>query len=176
MTSGENFLAALKAEKPLQIAGVINAYAALLAERAGFRALYLSGAGVANQCYGLPDTGDTDLNEVLTEVHRIVRRVDLPLLVDIDTGLGNPTIATHSIAGAGAAAVQIEDQIPAKLCGHLPGKQLVSHRRDGHARPGRGQRPAPGFCDHGPHRRRVGRGSARRHRPRPSLLLPPAPT
>ncbi len=126
MTSGEKFRAALKAEKPLQIAGVINAYSALLAERAGFRALYLSGAGVANQCYGLPDTGETDLNEVLTEVHRIVRRVDLPLLVDIDTGLGNPTIAVHSIAGAGAAAVQIEDQIPAKRCGHLPGKQLVS--------------------------------------------------
>jgi methylisocitrate lyase len=126
MTSGEKFRAALEAEKPLQSAGVINAYSALLAERAGFRALYLSGAGVANQCYGIPDTGETDLNDVLTEVHRIVRRVDVPLLVDIDTGLGNPTIAVHSIAGAGAAAVHLEDQIPAKLCGHLPGKQLVS--------------------------------------------------
>jgi len=125
MTSGEKFLAALKAEKPLQIAGVINAYSALLAERAGFQALYLSGAGIANHSYGLPDTGETDLNEVLTDVHRIVRRVDLPLLVDIDTGLGNPTVAVHSIAGAGAAAVHLEDQIPAKLCGHLPGKQLV---------------------------------------------------
>ncbi len=125
MTSGQKFRAALKAEKPLQIAGVINAYAALLAQRAGFQALYLSGAGVANQSFGLPDTGETDLSDVLPDVHRIVRRVDLPLLVDIDTGWGNPTAAVHTIAGTGAAGVQIEDQIPAKLCGHLPGKQVV---------------------------------------------------
>jgi len=122
---GQKFRAALKLERPLQVAGAINAYAALLAARAGFRALYLSGAGVANHSYGLPDNGETDLSDVLPEVHRIVRRVDLPLLVDIDTGWGNPTAAVHSIAGAGAAGVHLEDQVPAKLCGHLPGKQLV---------------------------------------------------
>jgi len=126
MNPGLKFRAALKAEIPLQIAGVINAYAALLAERAGFHALYLSGAGVANHSFGFPDNGETDLSDVLPDVHRIVRRVDLPLLVDIDTGWGNPAGAVHSIAGAGAAAVQLEDQVPAKLCGHLPGKQIVS--------------------------------------------------
>ena len=115
----------LKAEKPLQIAGVINAYAALLAQRAGFRALYLSGAGVANHSYGLPDIGETDLTDVLPDVHRIVRSVNLSLLVDIDTGWGDPGAAVHSIAGAGAAGIHLEDQVPAKLCGHLPGKQLV---------------------------------------------------
>ena len=125
MNPGANFREALQAEKPLQIAGAINAYAALLAARAGFRALYLSGAGVANYSYGIPDTGETDLSDVLPDVHRIVRRVDLPLLVDIDTGWGNPAAAVHTIAGAGAAGVHLEDQVPAKLCGHLPGKQLV---------------------------------------------------
>ena len=125
MNPGLNFREALQAEKPLQIAGAINAYAALLAARAGFRALYLSGAGVANHSFGIPDTGETDLSDVLPDVHRIVRRVELPLLVDIDTGWGNPAAAVHSIAGAGAAGVHLEDQVPAKLCGHLPGKQLV---------------------------------------------------
>ena len=126
MNPGLDFRNALKAEKPLQIAGVINAYAGLLAQRAGFRALYLSGAGVANHSYGLPDIGETDLMHVLPDVHRIVRGVNLPLLVDIDTGWGDPAAAVHSIAGAGAAGVHLEDQVPAKLCGHLPGKQLVS--------------------------------------------------
>ena len=125
LSAGSSFRAALQAEKPLQIAGVINAYAALLAERAGFRALYLSGAGIANHSFGYPDTGETDLSDILPDVHRIVRRVDLPVLVDIDTGWGNPGAAVHQIAGAGAAGVQLEDQIPAKLCGHLPGKQVV---------------------------------------------------
>ena len=125
MNPGLQFRDALKAEKPLQIAGVINAYAALLAQRAGFRALYLSGAGVANHSYGLPDIGETDLTDVLPDVHRIVRSVNLSLLVDIDTGWGDPGAAVHSIAGAGAAGIHLEDQVPAKLCGHLPGKQLV---------------------------------------------------
>ena len=125
MNPGLDFRNALKAEKPLQIAGVINAYAALLAQRAGFRALYLSGAGVANHSYGLPDIGETDLTDVLPDVHRIVRSVNLSLLVDIDTGWGDPGAAVHSIAGAGAAGIHLEDQVPAKLCGHLPGKQLV---------------------------------------------------
>lgn len=125
MNPGLKFRDALKAEKPLQIAGVINAYAGLLAQRAGFRALYLSGAGVANHSFGLPDIGETDLTDVLPDVHRIVRGVDLPLLVDIDTGWGNPEAAVHSISGAGAAGVHLEDQVPAKLCGHLPGKQII---------------------------------------------------
>jgi len=125
MTPGANFRAGLAAERPLQIAGAINAYAALLAQRAGFRALYLSGAGVANHSYGLPDTGETTLEDVLIDVRRIARRVELPLLVDIDTGWDDPAKAVREMAAAGAAAVHIEDQVPAKLCGHLPGKQLV---------------------------------------------------
>jgi len=125
MSPGSKFRAALETESPLQIAGAINAYAALLAQRAGFRALYLSGAGVANHSYGLPDTGLTSLEDVLTDVRRITARVPLPLLVDIDTGWEDPAKAVHAVASAGAAAVHIEDQIPAKLCGHLPGKHLV---------------------------------------------------
>ncbi len=123
---GSKFRAALANERPLQIAGAINAYAALLAQRAGFRALYLSGAGVANHSYGLPDIGETTLADVLIDVRRITNRVTLPLLVDIDTGWENPATTVREIAAAGAAAVHLEDQIPAKLCGHLPGKQLVS--------------------------------------------------
>ena len=123
---GQRFRAALAAEKPLQIAGTINAYAALLAQRAGFRALYLSGAGVANHSYGIPDIGETTLADVLTDARRITRRVPLPLLVDIDTGWEDPALAVRELAAAGVAAVHLEDQVPAKLCGHLPGKQLVS--------------------------------------------------
>jgi methylisocitrate lyase len=122
---GSTFRAALVAEKPLQIAGAINAYAALLAQRAGFRALYLSGAGVANHSYGIPDTGDTTLADVLIDARRIAQRVPLPLLVDIDTGWDDPALAVRELAAAGVAAVHIEDQVPAKLCGHLPGKQIV---------------------------------------------------
>ena len=125
-TPGSKFRAALAAENPLQIVGTINAYAALLAQRAGFRALYLPGAGVANHSCGLPDTGQTELADVLIDVRRITQRVDLPLLVDIDTGWENPLVTVQAVAAAGAAAVHIEDQVPAKLCGHLPGKQLVS--------------------------------------------------
>ena len=123
---GSRFRAALNRERPLQIAGAINAYAALLAQRAGFQALYLSGAGVANHSCGIPDVGDTTLADVLIDAGRIARRVHLPLLVDIDTGWDDPTAAVRELAAAGAAAVHLEDQIPAKLCGHLPGKQIVS--------------------------------------------------
>jgi methylisocitrate lyase len=123
---GAAFLAALAAESPLQIAGAINAYAALLAQRAGFRALYLSGAGVANHSRGIPDVGDTTLEDVLVDARRIASRVPLPLLVDIDTGWDDPAGAVRALAAVGVAAVHIEDQVPAKLCGHLPGKQLVS--------------------------------------------------
>lgn len=125
MSPGKKFREALAAEKPLQIAGALNAYAALLAQRAGFRALYLSGAGVANHSCGWPDTGKTELADVLVDAHRIARRVDLPLLVDIDTGWDDPARAVRELAAAGVAAVHIEDQVPAKLCGHLPGKHLV---------------------------------------------------
>lgn len=125
-TPGQNFRAALAAESPLQIAGTLNAYAALLAERAGFRALYLSGAGVANHSCGWPDTGLTTLADVIVDARRITRRVGLPLLVDIDTGWDDPTDAVREMAAVGVAAVHIEDQIPAKVCGHLPGKHLVS--------------------------------------------------
>ena len=124
-TPGARFRAALATEQPLQVAGAINAYAALLAQQAGFRALYLSGAGVANHSYGIPDTGETTLADVLIDTRRITGRVDLPLLVDIDTGWDDPAGAVRAVAAAGAAAVHLEDQVPAKLCGHLPGKQLV---------------------------------------------------
>jgi methylisocitrate lyase len=128
LTPGACFRAALAAERPLQIAGAINAYSALLAQRAGFRALYLSGAGVANASYGLPDLGMTHLEDVLIDARRITGRVELPLLVDIDTGWGtafNIARAIRELARAGVAAVHLEDQVAAKRCGHRPGKELV---------------------------------------------------
>ena len=128
-TPGARFRAALAAERPLQIAGTINAYSALLAQRAGFRALYLSGAGVANASYGLPDLGMTSLEDVLIDARRITSRVDLPLLVDIDTGWGhafNIARAVRELTRAGIAAIHLEDQVAAKRCGHRPGKELVS--------------------------------------------------
>jgi methylisocitrate lyase len=120
--------AALEEERPLQVVGAINAYAALLAERAGFRALYLSGAGVANHSLGLPDLGVIQLADVLTDAARITAATDLPLLVDVDTGWGHEyTIAraVRELERAGVAAIQIEDQVGAKRCGHRPGKELV---------------------------------------------------
>lgn len=127
-SAGARFRAALAAEQPLQIAGTINAYSALLAQRAGFRAIYLSGAGVANASCGLPDLGFTTLEDVAIDARRITSRVDLPLLVDIDTGWEDgPGVAgtIRTLAEAGVAAVHLEDQVPAKRCGHRPGKQLV---------------------------------------------------
>lgn len=126
---GARFRAALAAERPLQIVGTINAYSALLAQRAGFRALYLSGAGVANASHGLPDLGITTLDDVLIDARRITARTDLPLLVDIDTGWGhafNIARAIRELSRAGVAAVHLEDQVAAKRCGHRPGKELVS--------------------------------------------------
>jgi methylisocitrate lyase len=123
-----SFLAALEAERPLQVVGAINAYAAKLAEGAGFRALYLSGAGVANHSLGLPDLGMIQLADVLTDASRITAATGLPLLVDIDTGWGHAfTIdrAVRELERVGVAAVQIEDQVNAKRCGHRPGKELV---------------------------------------------------
>jgi methylisocitrate lyase len=110
----------------VQVVGVIHAYAAILAESAGFKALYLSGAGVANASYGVPDVGITTLENVLTDVRRITSITRLPLLVDADTGWGNPKKTVREMIRAGAAAIHIEDQVGAKKCGHLAGKQLVS--------------------------------------------------
>ena len=128
MTPGERFRQALEAEKPLQIVGAINAYAALLAASAGYRALYLSGAGVANASYGLPDLGMTSLNDVLEDVRRLTAATPLPLLVDIDTGWGgafNIARTVREMIRAGAAAVHMEDQVAAKRCGHRPNKAIV---------------------------------------------------
>jgi methylisocitrate lyase len=125
---GERFWNALDAERPLQIAGVINAYSALLAERAGFRSLYLSGAGVANASFGLPDLGVTNLADVCEDARRVCSVTELPLLVDIDTGFGSALGIRRTIRElerAGVAAVHIEDQVAAKRCGHRPGKALV---------------------------------------------------
>jgi methylisocitrate lyase len=120
--------AALKEEKPLQVVGVINAYAAMLAERAGFKAIYLSGAGVANASFGLPDLGMTTLSDLLEDVRRVTGASRLPLLVDVDTGWGDAFMIGRCIREmerAGAAGVHIEDQVSAKRCGHRPGKALV---------------------------------------------------
>ncbi len=128
MSAGENFRRAMAAEQPLQIVGVINAYAALLAQRAGFRALYLSGGGVAAASLGLPDLGITTLEDVLIDTRRITDAVDLPLLVDVDTGFGsafNIARTVRSLIKAGAGALHIEDQVQAKRCGHRPNKALV---------------------------------------------------
>ena len=126
---GLRFRQSLDAERPLQVVGVINAYCARLAERAGFRALYLSGAGVANVSFGLPDLGMTSLTDVLEDARRITSTTELPLLVDCDTGWGSSlTIArtVREMTRAGVAAIHLEDQVDAKRCGHRPGKQLVS--------------------------------------------------
>jgi methylisocitrate lyase len=125
---GARFRAALRSERPLQIVGVINAYASILAADAGFKALYLSGAGVANASYGVPDVGITNLEDVLIEVRRIAGASKLPLLVDVDTGWDDPRKTVREVIKAGAAAIHIEDQVEAKRCGHLGGKQLVSSR------------------------------------------------
>jgi len=128
-SAGGRLWAALAQERPLQLAGAVNAYSALLAERAGFRAVYLSGAGVANASFGLPDLGITSLNDVCEDVRRITGATELPLLVDADTGWGtafNIARTTTDLIKAGAAAMHLEDQVAAKRCGHRPGKALVS--------------------------------------------------
>src|SRR5580692_944433 len=128
-SQGARLRAAVAAERPLQIVGAINAYCALLAERAGFRALYLSGAGVANASFGLPDLGITSRNDVAEDVRRITGATSLPLLVDADTGWGGAfSIArtVRELERAGAAGMHLEDQVQAKRCGHRPGKALVA--------------------------------------------------
>ncbi len=129
LTAGARFRAAVTQEKPLQIIGAINAYHAMLATQSGFKAIYLSGGGVAAGSLGLPDLGISSLEDVLIDVRRITDAVDTPLLVDIDTGFGgafNIARSVKSLAKAGAAAVHIEDQVAAKRCGHRPNKAIVS--------------------------------------------------
>jgi methylisocitrate lyase len=130
MSAGRRFREALSQEKPLQIVGTINAYHALMAKRVGYRAIYLSGGGVAAGSLGMPDLGISNLDDVLTDIRRITDVCDLPLLVDVDTGFGasafNVARTTRSLIKFGAAAMHIEDQVGAKRCGHRPGKELVA--------------------------------------------------
>jgi methylisocitrate lyase len=130
MSAGAKFRAAMKAEKPLQCVGTINAYHARLAERVGYKSIYLSGGGVAAGSLGLPDLGISNLDDVLTDIRRITDVCDLPLLVDVDTGFGasafNIARTVKSLIKSGAAAMHIEDQVGAKRCGHRPGKELVT--------------------------------------------------
>ncbi|MFZ5958886.1 methylisocitrate lyase [Pseudomonas knackmussii] len=130
LSPGQRFRTAIAEEKPLQVIGAINANHALLAKRAGFKAIYLSGGGVAAGSLGLPDLGINTLDDVLTDVRRITDVCDLPLLVDIDTGFGpsafNIERTVKNLIKAGAAAAHIEDQVGAKRCGHRPGKEIVS--------------------------------------------------
>ena len=131
ITPGARLRVALDAERPLQVVGAVTAFSALLAERAGFRALYLSGAGVANSSFGLPDLGITTLNDVCEDVRRLTAACPtLPLLVDADTGFGggafNVARTVRELTRAGAAGCHLEDQVAAKRCGHRPGKELVS--------------------------------------------------
>ncbi len=128
-TPGARLRQAVAEERPLQVVGAINAYHAMMAERTGYRALYLSGGGVAAGSYGLPDLGMTSLDDVLEDVRRITYATELPLLVDIDTGWGgafNIARSVRQMSRAGAAGVHIEDQVAAKRCGHRPGKAIVS--------------------------------------------------
>ena len=129
MSAGKRFREALSREKPLQIVGTINACHALMAKRVGYRAIYLSGGGVAAGSLGMPDLGISNLDDVLTDIRRLTDVCDLPLLVDVDTGFGasafNVARTTRSLIKFGAAAMHIEDQVGAKRCGHRPGKELV---------------------------------------------------
>jgi methylisocitrate lyase len=128
MSAGARLRAAVETERPLQIVGTINAYSALLAQRSGFKAIYVSGAGVANASFGLPDLGMTSLNDVCEDVRRITSTTELPLLVDADTGWGgafNIAKTCKDLIKSGAAGMHLEDQVSAKRCGHRPGKALV---------------------------------------------------
>jgi len=128
-SAGGRLRAAVDSERPLQVVGAVNAFAALLAERSGFKAIYLSGAGVANASYGMPDLGITSRNDVCEDVRRVSGATAVPLLVDADTGWGdafNIARSTRDLIRAGAAGMHLEDQVAAKRCGHRPGKQLVS--------------------------------------------------
>src|SRR5262252_3759863 len=127
-SAGARLRAAVETERPLQVVGTVNAYSALLAERSGFRAIYVSGAGVSNASFGLPDLGMTSLEDVCEDVRRITSACNLPLLVDADTGWGgafNIARTCAQLIKAGAAGMHLEDQVATKRCGHRPGKELV---------------------------------------------------
>lgn len=129
ISAGAKFRQALVEESPLQIMGAIHAYAAMMAQRVGYKALYLAGAGVANMSYGLPDLGITNLSDVLTDLRRVTDATDLPVLVDVDTGFGGAFTIARLVRGLikdGAAAMHMEDQVQLKRCGHRPGKEIVS--------------------------------------------------
>ncbi|WP_137169180.1 methylisocitrate lyase [Marinomonas sp. FW-1] len=129
LSAGARFRQAVATQSPLQVVGTVNAYCAMMAEQTGHHAIYLSGGGVANASYGLPDLGMTDLHDVLEDVRRITSASKLPLLVDIDTGFGgafNIARTIQQMEKAGAAAVHIEDQVQQKRCGHRPNKAIVS--------------------------------------------------
>lgn len=129
ISAGSRFRAAIIDERPLQVVGVINSYAAKLAERSGFKALYVSGGGVAASSLGVPDLGISTMDDVLTDVRRITDITDLPVLVDVDTGWGgafNIARTVRSMIKFGAAAIHIEDQVQSKRCGHRPGKAIVN--------------------------------------------------
>lgn len=129
MSQGKKFRQAVAQNDPLQIVGTVNAYCALMAKDVGHQAIYLSGAGVANASYGLPDLGITELTDVLIDASRITNACDLPLLVDIDTGFGGAFNISRTIKAmekAGVAAVHIEDQVAQKRCGHRPNKAIVT--------------------------------------------------
>jgi len=129
LTPGARFRQAIKEETPLQVMGTINAYTAMMAEQVGYKAIYLSGGGVANASYGLPDLGMTSLNDVCEDVRRITSATDLPLLIDIDTGWGgafNIARTVKEVIKSGAAGAHIEDQVAQKRCGHRPNKEIVS--------------------------------------------------
>ncbi|MBT3308967.1 MAG: methylisocitrate lyase [Gammaproteobacteria bacterium] len=131
LTPGQRLRQAVAENSPLQVLGTINAYSAMMADKSGAQAIYLSGAGVANASYGLPDLGMTSLTDVLTDVRRITSATEVPLLVDADTGWGSAFNITRTIkemVAAGAAGVHIEDQVMAKRCGHRPNKEIVSQQ------------------------------------------------
>ncbi len=160
---GKAFRAALTKENPLQIVGTINANHALLAQRAGYQAIYLSGGGVAAGSLGLPDLGISTLDDVLTDIRRITDVCSLPLLVDADIGFGssafNVARTVKSMIKAGAAGLHIEDQVGAKRCGHRPNKAIVSKEEMvDRIRAAVDAKTDPDFCDHGAHRCAGGRG------------------
>src|SRR5881394_3190867 len=132
MSAGLKFREAVKAERPLQVIGTICAYHARMAKRVGFKAIYLSGGGVAAGSLGMPDLGISNLDDVLTDIRRITDVCDLPLLVDVDTGFGSSAFniarTVKSLIKFGAAAMHIEDQVGAKRCGHRPGKEIVTQQ------------------------------------------------
>ena len=168
LSAGAKFRAALAAEKPLQVVGAINAYVARMAEATGFRALYLSGGGVAANSLGLPDLGISTMDDVLIDIRRITEASTLPLLVDADTGWGgafNIARTVKSFTKAGAAGMHIEDQVQSKRCGHRPGKEVVpAQEMVDRVKAAVDARTDSTLRDHGAQRRAGERGARAHHR------------